>query len=69
MSATVVRTGNASQAVVWSLDAAALADGFTISSTGLVTAPAEPTVDKVTVTATSVFDDTKDDDYDLTVGS
>ena len=69
MSATVVRTGNASQAVVWSLDAAALADGFTISATGLVTAPAEPTVDKVTVTATSVFDDTKDDDYDLTVGS
>ena len=69
MSATVVRTGNASQSVVWSLDAAALADGFTISATGLVTAPAEPTVDKVTVTATSVFDDTKDDDYDLTVGS
>ena len=69
MSATVVRTGNASQSVVWSLDAAALADGFTISATGLVTAPAEPTVAKVTVTATSVFDDTKDDDYDLTVGS
>ncbi|MEE0137747.1 Ig-like domain-containing protein [Fusobacterium ulcerans] len=69
MSATVVRTGNASQSVVWSLDAASVADGFTISSTGLVTAPAEPTVAKVTVTATSVFDDTKDDDYDLTVSS
>lgn len=69
MSATVVRTGNASQSVVWSLDAASVADGFTISATGLVTAPAEPTVAKVTVTATSVFDDTKDDDYDLTVSS
>ena len=69
MSATVVRTGNASQSVVWSLDDASVADGFTISATGLVTAPAEPTVAKVTVTATSVFDDTKDDDYDLTVSS
>lgn len=69
MSATVVRTGNASQSVVWSLDAASVADGFTISATGLVTAPAEPTVAKVTVTATSVFDDTKEDDYDLTVSS
>lgn len=69
MSATVERTGNASQAVTWSLDAASVADGFTISGTGLVTAPAEPTVAKVTVTATSVFDDTKDDDYELTVSS
>lgn len=69
MSATVVRTGNASQAVTWSLDAASVADGFTISGTGLVTAPAEPTVAKVTVTATSVFDTTKDDDYELTVSS
>lgn len=69
MSATVVRTGNASQAVTWSLDAASVTDGFTISSTGLVTAPAEVTVEEVTVTATSVFDDTKDDDYELTVSS
>lgn len=69
MSATVVKTGNASQAVTWSLDAASVADGFTISGTGLVTAPASPTVAKVTVTATSVFDTTKDDDYELTVSS
>ena len=69
MSATVVKTGNASEAVTWSLDAASVADGFTISGTGLVTAPAEPTVAKVTVTATSVFDTTKDDDYELTVSS
>lgn len=69
MSATVVKTGNASQAVTWSLDAASVADGFTISGTGLVTAPAAPTVENVTVTATSVFDTTKDDDYELTVSS
>lgn len=69
MSATVVKTGNASQAVTWSLDAASVTDGFTISGTGLVTAPAAPTVEKVTVTATSVFDTTKDDDYELTVSS
>ena len=69
MSADVVKVGNPSTSVEWSLDAAALADGFTISGTGLVTAPAEPTVAKVTVTATSIFDTTKSDDYELTVGS
>ena len=69
MSATVIKVGNPSTSVEWSLDAAALADGFTISGTGLVTAPAEPTVAKVTVTATSIFDTTKSDDYELTVGS
>lgn len=67
LSATVVRVGNASQAVIWSLDAAALADGFTISNTGLITAPETATVDSITATATSVFDDTKSDDIDLTV--
>lgn len=59
MSATVVRTGNASQSVVWSIDDDASTDGFTISATGLLTAPASATVEEVTVTATSVFDDTK----------
>lgn len=67
MSATVVRTGNASQSVVWSVDTASATDGFTISSTGLLTAPASATVEKVTVTATSVFDDTKKGTKELTV--
>ena len=67
LSATVVRTGTASQVVTWALDAAAVADGFTISSSGLITAPADATVESITATATSVFDDTKDDDIELSV--
>ena len=67
LSATVVRTGNASQVVTWSLDSASAADGVTISSSGLITVPDNATVESITATATSVFDDTKDDDITLTV--
>lgn len=67
MSATVVKTGNASQAVTWSVDTSAASDGFTISSTGLLTAPESATVEEVTVTATSVFDTTKTGTKKLTV--
>lgn len=69
MSATVVKTGNASEAVTWSLDTAAASDGFTISSTGLLTAPSSVTVEEVTVTATSVFDTTKKGTKKLTIAS
>lgn len=69
MSATVVRTGNASQVVTWEVDSASSADGVTISSSGLLSVPADATVEAIKVTATSVFDDTKSDDYDLTVTS
>ena len=69
MSATVVRTGNASQAVTWSVDSAAATDGFSISATGLLSSPVSVTVDEVTVTATSVFDDTKKGTKKLTISS
>ena len=69
MSATVVRTGNASQVVTWEVDSASASDGVTISSSGLLSVPANATVESIKVTATSVFDDTKSDDYDLTVTS
>lgn len=69
MSATVVKTGNASEAVTWSLDTAAASDGFTISGTGLLTAPSSVTVEEVTVTATSVFDTTKKGTKKLTIAS
>ena len=69
MSATVVRTGNASQVVTWEVDSASATDGVTISSSGLLSVPALATVESIKVTATSVFDDTKSDDYDLTVTS
>lgn len=67
MSATVVKTGNASEAVTWSVDADAATDGFTISATGLLTAPASASVEEVTVTATSVFDTSKKGTLKLTV--
>ena len=67
LSATVVKVGNPSTAVTWSLDADAVTDGFTVSSTGLVTAPADATAESITVTATSIFDTTKDDDIELSV--
>lgn len=69
LSATVVRTGNASQVVTWKVDTSAAADGITVSSSGLLTVPADATVETVKVTATSVFDDTKSDDIDLTVAA
>ena len=69
MSATVVKTGNASEAVTWSVDTAAATDNFTISATGLLSSPEVPTVEEVTVTATSVFDTTKTGTKKLTVGS
>ena len=69
LSATVVRTGNANQAVVWSLDATSAAAGVSISNTGLITVAADATAESITATATSVFDDTKSDDITLTVTS
>ena len=69
MSATVVKTGNASESVTWSVDSAAATDGFTISATGLLTSPQTVTVEEVTVTATSVFDTTKKGTKKLTIAS
>ena len=69
MSATVVKTGNASEAVTWSIDNDAATDGFSISATGLLTSPDTVTVESVTVTATSVFDTTKKGTKTLTIAS
>lgn len=67
LSATVVKTGNASEVVTWEVDAEAEADGVTISSAGLLSVPENATVESVTATATSVFDTTKSDDIELSV--
>lgn len=69
MSATVVKTGNASTTVEWDLDDDAKTDGFTISSTGLITSPETATVDEITVIATSIFDTSKYGVKELTVSS
>lgn len=58
LSAVVVTTGFANKAVAWSVDADALEDGVKIDSTGHLTIPADATVETITVTATSIYDNT-----------
>lgn len=58
LSAVVVTTGFANKAVAWSVDADALKDGVKIDSTGHLTIPADATVETITVTATSIYDNT-----------
>ena len=69
LSATVVTAGFANKAVVWTVDSTSAADGVTITQEGLLTVPADVSVESVTVTATSVFDKTKDDDATITIAS
>ena len=69
LSATVVTAGFANKAVVWTVDDDSAADGVTITQDGLLTVPADVSVESVTVTATSVFDKTKDDDATITIAS
>lgn len=66
-SASVTKTGNASEVVTWSVDETSATDGATISSSGLLSVPADATVEEITVTATSVFDDTKSGTKKVTV--
>ena len=55
LSATVATAGFANKAVVWTVDDNAAADDVTITQEGLLTVPADATVDSITVTATSVY--------------
>jgi len=68
LSAVVATTGFANKAVTWSVDSDAAADGVTINiATGELSIPADATVEEVTVTATSVFDNTKTNTATITV--
>ena len=72
MSAAVATTGFANKAVVWSVDSTSAGLGVTITQNGLLKVPAdlESTIGsetEITVTATSVYDDTVDDDATITV--
>lgn len=59
LSATVVTTGFANKAVTWSVDSTSAAAGITIDQKGHLVIPAGvTTVQSVTATATSVFDNT-----------
>ena len=67
LSATVVTTGFANKAVYWSVDADAYADGVRISDMGELIIPSDATVKSVTVTATSIYDNTKTGTATITV--
>ena len=58
LSATVATTGFANKAVIWSVDDTSAAAGVTITAAGVLTVPASVASDtEITVTATSVYDD------------
>lgn len=67
LSASVVTTGFANKAVYWSVDADAYADGVRISDMGELIIPSDATVESVTVTATSIYDNTKTGTATITV--
>ena len=67
LSATVVTTGFANKAVYWSVDADSYEDGIRISDMGELIIPSDATVESVTVTATSIYDNTKTGTATITV--
>ena len=67
LSATVVTTGFANKAVYWSVDADSYADGVRISDMGELIIPSDASVESVTVTATSIYDNTKTGTATITV--
>ena len=59
LSANVVTTGFANKAVFWSIDKTSEKDGITINQEGILQVPQGATVATVTVTATSIYNNTK----------
>ena len=67
LSATVVTTGFANKAVSWKVDNTSKADGVTINESGVLKIPATATVAEITVTATSIYDNSVTDTSTITV--
>jgi uncharacterized protein YjdB len=67
LSAVVTTTGFANKAVYWSVDADAYADGVRISDGGELFVPSDASVTEISVTATSIFDNTKTGTATITV--
>jgi len=67
LSATVVSVGFANKSVIWSVDETSATDRVTIDQNGLLKIPTSATVDSITVTAKSVYDNTKTDTATITV--
>ena len=67
LTAEVVNVGFANKAVKWNVDNDALADGVVIDTKGLLTVPSTATVESITVTATSIYDEEKTGTASITV--
>ena len=67
LSAAVVTTGFANKAVYWAVDEDAYAAGIRISDDGKLIVPSGESVESVTVTATSIYDNTKSGTATITV--
>jgi hypothetical protein len=67
LSAVVVTTGFANKSVYWTVDENAYEDGVRISDAGKLIVPADATVTEITVTATSIYDNTKTGTATITV--
>ena len=67
LSAIVETTGFANKAVYWSVDNNSYEDGIRISDDGKLTVPANATVETITVTATSIYDNTVSGTATITV--
>ena len=66
LTATVVTTGFANKAVIWSVDDTSAAAGVTITQAGVLKVPTGAT-GEITVKATSVYDNTKSNTATITV--
>ena len=67
LSAVVTTTGFANKAVYWSVDSTSYEDGVRISDGGKLIVPSDATVESVTVTATSIYDNTKTGTATITI--
>ena len=66
-TANVSTDGITNKSVQWTVDSSASADGVTINASGLLTVPSDASVEKITVTATSIYDNTKTGTATVTV--
>ena len=68
LEATVVTTGFANKAVVWTVDSTSAEAGVKVNQSGKVTIPSTlESATKITVTATSVYDNTKSNTAVITI--
>ena len=67
LSAKVVTVGFANKAVEWSVDSTSQAQNVTIKSDGTLYVPASAEIESITVTAKSIYDNTKTDTATITV--